>query len=278
MTVGPLFFAPNAATVFLNQLTTTPRAVLSLRKLISTATVAVRVRRSSDNAEQDIGFSGNSLDTAALSSFVGSNSAFVTTFYDQTGNAQHAAQATASKQPRIVNAGIYDSRLVFDGVDDFMKITALSNTNAAAAAYVKFKGAAGAAKIFFETSTNYNSNAGALLFYGETTGYDLAMSQTSGATRDLRFSPTLSTALTQCSFLWDRSLTGAPEIKMYVAGVAQTWAAVTTTECTGNFATYDMYIGMRAGTSLPSAPEFETLVFYSADTSGIRTAIEAVVA
>lgn len=65
---------------------------------------AIRIRRSNDNAEQDIGFSGNSLDTAAITSFVGANSAYITTVYDQQG-AKNLTQSTASAQPRIVNAG-----------------------------------------------------------------------------------------------------------------------------------------------------------------------------
>jgi hypothetical protein len=70
---------------------------------------AIRIRRSNDNAEQDIGFSGTDLDTSAISSFVGSNSAFVTTFYDQSGNGQNWTQSTAGSQPRIVNAGTLET-------------------------------------------------------------------------------------------------------------------------------------------------------------------------
>ncbi len=69
---------------------------------------AIRVRRSNDNAEQDIGFTGGDLDETALTNFVGANSAFVTTWYDQSGNARNATQATAVNQPRIVNAGVVD--------------------------------------------------------------------------------------------------------------------------------------------------------------------------
>jgi hypothetical protein len=66
------------------------------------------VRRSSDNTEQDIGFNGNALDTAALSSFVGSGSGFIRTIYDQSGNDRHMQQANTAVQPRIVNAGTID--------------------------------------------------------------------------------------------------------------------------------------------------------------------------
>ena len=49
-------------------------AAYSLRKLDKDyAGNAIRVRRSNDNTEQDIGFSGNELDTTSLKSFVGSN-------------------------------------------------------------------------------------------------------------------------------------------------------------------------------------------------------------
>ena len=42
-----------------------PTVAYSLRKLSSSATNAIRVRRSSDNTEQDIGFSGDNLDTTS---------------------------------------------------------------------------------------------------------------------------------------------------------------------------------------------------------------------
>lgn len=71
---------------------------------------AGRVRRSSDNAESDIGFtSSGNLDTASLLAFIGANSAFVTTWYDQSGNGRNAFNTTASQQPRIVNAGVLDT-------------------------------------------------------------------------------------------------------------------------------------------------------------------------
>lgn len=97
----------------------------ALHKLSSTATNCIRIRRSSDNTEQDIGFVGEDLDTAAISSFVGSNSAYIKTWYDQSGNGNNLTQTTNSKQPRIVNVGTLDIRnalpaMVLDGSDDNM--------------------------------------------------------------------------------------------------------------------------------------------------------------
>jgi len=86
------------------------KAAYSLRKLRNGYYgFAIRVRRSSDNAEQDIAFdaSGN-LDTVSLLAFVGSGNGFVTTWYDQSGNGKHAYQISASNQPRIVLGGAID--------------------------------------------------------------------------------------------------------------------------------------------------------------------------
>lgn len=84
----------------------TPAVAYSTRKLRTAYSGAcLRVRRSSDSTEQDIGFSGGKLDTAALLSFVGAGDGFVTTWYDQSGNGRDATQATAAKQMYVVQAG-----------------------------------------------------------------------------------------------------------------------------------------------------------------------------
>jgi hypothetical protein len=82
-------------------------AAYSLRRLSgSYGGPLIKVRRSSDNTEQDIFPLGNgSLDTTSLLSFVGANNGFVTTWYDQSGNGNNAAQGTAASQPQIVSSG-----------------------------------------------------------------------------------------------------------------------------------------------------------------------------
>ena len=79
----------------------------SLRKIrVAYSGSAIRVRRSSDNAEQNIGFlSNNTLDTASLLSFCGVGNGFITTWYDQSTNARNATQTTATNQPQIVSSG-----------------------------------------------------------------------------------------------------------------------------------------------------------------------------
>jgi hypothetical protein len=86
-------------------------AAYSVRKLSSSyGGAAVRVRRSSDNTEQDIGFVGFDLDTTALTSFVGAGSGFITRWYDQSGNGRNMTQTTAGLQPSIVSGGTIITR------------------------------------------------------------------------------------------------------------------------------------------------------------------------
>lgn len=93
---------------------------------------AIRVRRSDDNAEQNIGFRNNVLDTSALTTFCGSSDGFVVTWFDQSGNANNLTQSTASFQAKIVGEGsviLEDGKptLEFDGSNDFMLSDSLSS-------------------------------------------------------------------------------------------------------------------------------------------------------
>lgn len=107
---------------------TTSNCAYSLRQLSSSATNCIRVRRSSDNTEQDIGFTSDVLDTSSLTSFVGANDGFITKWYDQSGNNVDAAQATAANQPKIVNSGSVLTEggkpaISFDGSDDYLTLS-----------------------------------------------------------------------------------------------------------------------------------------------------------
>ena len=82
-------------------------AAYSLRLLNNTYTgAAIRVRRSSDSTETNIGFVNGQLDTASLLTFCGVGSGFVTTWFDQSGNANNAVQSTTTSQPTIVLSGV----------------------------------------------------------------------------------------------------------------------------------------------------------------------------
>ena len=103
-------------------------AYYSLRKFTEAETLnAIRVRRSSDDSEQDIGFDSNGdLDSTALLAFVGTggtDNGYVTKWYDQSGNSNDAINADASEQPLVVSGGSVvtensKAAIEFDGVDD----------------------------------------------------------------------------------------------------------------------------------------------------------------
>lgn len=79
----------------------------SLRKIRAAYTgPAIRVVATRGSAtKQDIGFdSFGNVDEAALLSFAGAGSAFIETWYDQTGNGRHAVKGSGA-EPTIVVAG-----------------------------------------------------------------------------------------------------------------------------------------------------------------------------
>lgn len=104
----------------------------SLRKLrTSYSGPAIRVRRTSDNAEQDIGFSGNALNTAAIESFCSGTDGRVATWYDQTGNNRNVTQGTTTAQPIIATTGVVATSNGLPAVDfvannHFMQSASLS--------------------------------------------------------------------------------------------------------------------------------------------------------
>jgi hypothetical protein len=112
-------------------------AYYSLRQFTEAETLnAIRVRRSSDDTEQDIGFDANGdLDSTALLDFVGTggtDNGYVSKWYDQSGNGNDAINADASEQPLVVSGGTLveensKAAIEFDGVDD--KLGFASNLN-----------------------------------------------------------------------------------------------------------------------------------------------------
>ena len=90
---------------------------------------AIRIRRSQDDAEIDIGFnSDGSLNTDLIASHCADKNGFVTKWYDQSGNSTDAVQATSTKQPAIYEAGaqVKDDNarpfVKFDDTDDVLSI------------------------------------------------------------------------------------------------------------------------------------------------------------
>jgi len=101
----------------------------SLDRLVTGyAAPILTIVRPSDSATQDIYLDGNSIDTAAILTFVGSENAQVKTIYGQLGY-KNLEQLTLASQPLIAKAGVIITdggkpAIEFDGVDDKMVVTA----------------------------------------------------------------------------------------------------------------------------------------------------------
>ena len=112
ITVSPLATPTISASVSnvpaLSLISSNANVAYGLRKLHCAYTgPAIQVRRSSDNTTLDIGFTANGgLNTVALMNFVSTGDGFITTWYDQSGNAKHLSQSNVINQPQIVSAGM----------------------------------------------------------------------------------------------------------------------------------------------------------------------------
>jgi hypothetical protein len=137
-------------TPYLLDLTTaSPSFAYSLRKVKRTYSgFAIKVRRGTDNAEANVAFdnfnivsttsnvtitavgsSGFTLgQTMSYSTFVGAQTIFVVTWYDQGSNAYHATQTTNTLQPTLVLNSVSPSNklpsILFDGTapPDFLDV------------------------------------------------------------------------------------------------------------------------------------------------------------
>jgi hypothetical protein len=78
-------------------------AAYGLRRLFLAYTgPQVRVRRSTDNTETDISFgSDGTIQNFNLTTWLGGGTAYVTTWYDQSGGAKHLTQTTTTLQPQL---------------------------------------------------------------------------------------------------------------------------------------------------------------------------------
>lgn len=233
-------------------------AAYSLRLLDSTYTgSAIRVRRASDNAEQDIGFDGNGdLDTTALATFCSGTNGFVKTWYCQSGNSNDATQTTLNGQPKIYDSvnGIVTNQ--GETAIDFASANAMDLTSSVAAVSVFSVG-----KINSLNTFNYIAvGSGYGFFYGGTystaTGIGLLSPIVAISGEDLN------------EHLASFIITGG-ELIVGRDGV------------TTNLGTYSVagsFISIGGQTNLSSAVSFEgfvkEIVFYTSDESSNRSGIE----
>lgn len=127
---------------------------------------AIRIRRLSDNAELDIGFDGNDIDSAAIESHCSGTTGYVVTAYDQSGNGNDLTNATTIDQPIIYTGGALvtvNSKIapLFDGSNDNLKAATYQASILSSCVFTgRINGDAANQAAFGQ----YNNNSGNLYF------------------------------------------------------------------------------------------------------------------
>jgi hypothetical protein len=245
-----------------------PAAAYSLRNLSTTYTGnVVDVRRSSDDAEDS--FTATEVADGTLTDWVGvGNDGFVTQWYDQSGNDNHATQGTNASQPKIVDGGV----LVSDGIS----FNGTSQQLAVAGNTVITASAAGTYSAFSVQTIN-TDEAGYLYGNGNNTTTGTALYANSDSTYVLTNGSDASRD--KIARTLGKNLLSA----VYASGRANLLVNATGTDAeSGTYAfnagTEDFTIGNRpngtaAATRLNGS--IREIIVYNSDQSANRTAIEA---
>ena len=243
-----------------------PNATLaySFRKLkTGYAGSAIRVRRSSDNTEQDIGFVSNYLDTASMKTFVGANNGLITTWYAQGDSARNCTQTTAANQPRIINAGNIEYQngkvtAIYDGTDLF-NITSIGPSDSSYSAFAIGR-------------SNLTTNN--ITFFGRaTSGTNITLSRTGG-----RFYFQKSTAYLESSATDNTNaqillsgISGASIFKQYKNG-SEISSSTVRTGINNNITAIGRYNSAQITNG-----QIQELIIYFADKDSDRTGIERMI-
>lgn len=244
---------------------------VGIRKGLTTyAGPAMRVRRSTDNAETDIGFRANNrLNADAMLTWAAGASVYVKRLYDNTPAANDWVAPSNAAQPKIVDAGVFLQKLIFDGVDDCMSSV---NQTPAVSAFSIFSvcdlRSPSALQVILEQSSDENSH-NAFLIYWDTTSSGGAFSGThqvspSGYANVETNQPSTIGASIGWRFDRTKSLV-ADQVKQWVNGSANVGSGAASTGAvpSGNFAADYVYLGARNNASLFSPLELKTLAIYS---------------
>ena len=236
----------------------------------------MRVRRDSDNTELDIGAdAAGNIDTGALMTFVGSGSGYVTTWYDQSGNGRHIVQATASKQPKIVDKGLYLNELHFDGVDDYMHAPMVGANALSFMTNYDFwriqdaNTIVGCDDAFLNGSGNnatvlhYESSPNAIEAYTTTNGFATYSQLSDG-------SHLIDTAEHQVGFIADRSV--SPVMTLWDNGTQVQSSQVNVSE-PGDFGAYELRLGAISATVTTSAINYRNFVAYTGNRTSTMPAV-----
>jgi hypothetical protein len=121
----------------------------------------VRVRRGSDNSEQNFGFVNNYIDINGIVDFCGGSIGYVSILYNQYVGGNNAIQATFGLQPIIYNGGFYTNGILFDGTSALriVKYDAINITVIPLSIFINYRSTSDSNQGWiFMVNTNTSSN------------------------------------------------------------------------------------------------------------------------
>jgi hypothetical protein len=226
---------------------------------------AIRVRRSSDNAEQDINFVGGDLDTTSLLTFCGAGNGFITTWYDQSTNANNATQATAATQAQIVSSGalILDadtSKITSTWTADRYALTTGISSNTKYLSISMFRRGATTSDILTHLGNSTSTTLSPLLWLGAGTSYSIRS-----------YMPTLLAFqnLSTTGRCIITSLKDAANLKVGYRNGVQLTTTATEAPTAGTLNTF----GQVSTTNFTSG-QYQEYIYWNSEQSANRTAIE----
>jgi len=236
-------------------------AAYSLRSLSTSTTNVVKVRRSGDDAELD--FTASEVSGGTLAAWVvaggGTEDGFVTTWYDQSGNANNATQATAANQPKIVSSGTLvtengKATLDFDGNNDFLQLSSTINNG-------------GTETITLVSNSNSTSVSRGILRFGTNTYYRIADAR-GNVDYSYGFPASLFSFPSNTSQKLLLAISNNNVKSLYQNGVASADNTITDTQTATS-------INRISSSSLAYDGNLQEIVLYPSDQSANRTGIEA---
>jgi len=247
-------------------------AAYSLRKLDTTyAGSAIQVRRTTDNATQDIGFVNNVLDLTALTTFLGANAGAVSIWYDQSGNGRNLINATAIEQPLVYASGpvIFNGApyLRLDGINDRLINTGFDPTNAGVVSTFTVALAAMSTlntAVFLHQDQTVNSRIGQWARFSSGISQSITFN-----TAQNNFTSNGITVTNSVPYVYT-SIRRPANVQSYVNGTTGGSVATTGTPIFNAAAT--VYVGRRATEAL--AGLMSEVVMYPLDQTTTRAAIE----
>ena len=222
----------------------------------------------------DLGINGTpdgwiELDNVSITTTL--SSGFVSKWYDQSGNANHATQGTDASQPKIVDAGsLISGGLDFDGVDDTLSVIGnpvITASNAGTYSSFSVQDLSASEAGYLYGNASVATIEGGTSFYASSNG-SFRFSNRSDVNRD---SISRTAGLTLLSAVYQ---SGASGMLVNGAGTVNSGSGYDFVAGRGDFIIANRNEGFTSSSTI-LAGKIQEIIIYNSDQSDNRTAFEA---